>query len=349
VIFFVLAAPLCAATEGPPPQSPVEKPAVVWFATEPSAIEHLAESRSVTARMVDRLVMAMTEQHDLGAAWRKFVSPTDRVGIKVSAVGGAHFSTHPGIVEAILNGLEKAGVERRKVIVWDRQSADLKEAGFDAHQLGCQVRGIDPPRGWDSAAAFQAPALGKLIWGDLLFSLKSTKRLGKTPSVADQLSSTSHFASIVSKDVTKIINVPVLSDGPGVGVAGALFNVTVPNVDNWRRFVTVEGGAIESIADLYADEHLGPKVVLHLMDGLIAQYANGPEGNPNFAFEHATIYASQDPVALDATAARKIDGWRKESKLPSNVRQSAWLEAAAQAGLGTFAESRIAVRQVTPP
>ena len=51
-----------------------------------------------------------------------------------------------------------------------------------------------------------------MIWGDLLFSEKSRKRLGKTPPGQDQLSSTSHFASIVSRELTKIINLPVLSD-----------------------------------------------------------------------------------------------------------------------------------------
>ena len=120
--------------------------------------------------------------------------------------------------------------------------------------------------------------------------------------------------------MTKIINLPVLADETHIGVAGALYNVTVPNVDNWRRFLALEGGATDSIPDLYADEHLAPKIVLHLMDGLTAQYADGPRGNPNYAFAHATLYASRDPVALDATAARKIEGWRKESKLPSIAR-----------------------------
>ena len=343
----MFAAPLWAASEDRVPVPPM--PPVVWFATEPSAIDHFTESPSVTARMVDALVISTTGQRDIAAAWRHLVSPKDRIGIKVSAVGGRQFSTHLGVVEAILAGLEKAGIARKSVLVWDRASDDLRTAGFTARELGCQVRGIDLPRGWDRAAAFQAPALGKLIWGDLLFTEKSLKRLGKSPTEQDQLSSTSHFASIVTRDLTKIINVPVLADETALGVAGAFYNVTVPNVDNWRRFLTLEGGAIDSIPDLYADEHLAPKIVLHLMDGLVAQYARGPEGNPNYAFAHATLYAAQDPVALDATAARKIEGWRRESHLPSIAKRIEWLDAAEKDGLGIATEARIALKPVTPP
>ena len=347
-LFVVLTATLRAATEDPPPPAAPALPApVVWSAHEPTAIDQFTESSIVTSRMVDALVQAVTGQSGTAAAWRQLVSPTDRIGIKVSAVGGAQFSTHVGVVEAILAGLEKAGMERRSVVVWDRESSDLAAAGFDPKRLRCQVRGINPPRGWDRAAPFQAPALGKLIWGDLLFAEKSRKRLGKTPATQDQLSSTSHFASIVSRDLTKIINVPVLSDSPAIGVAGALYNATVPNVDNWRRFITLEGGAIESLPDLYAAEQLGPKIVLHLMDGLIAQYAGGPEGNPNYAFPHATLYASRDPVALDAIALRKLEGWRREMKLPPIGRRAAWIAAAAKAGLGTFDETKISLRPVT--
>lgn len=346
VLFLALATVLRAASEDRVPAPP--KPPVVWFAAEPSAIDHFTESATVTARMVDQLVLAATDQRDIAAAWRRLVSPKDRIGIKVSAVGGTQFSTHVGVVEAILAGLEKAGVARKSVLVWDRDGEDLKAAGFDARRLGCQVRGIDQPRGWDRSAPFQAPALGKLIWGDLLFTEKSLKKLGKSPTEQDQLSSTSHFAKI-AVELTKIINVPTLADETNIGVAGALYNASVPNVDNWRRFLNVEGGAIDSIPDLYADEHLAPKIVLHLMDGLIAQYADGPRGNPNYAFAHATLYASQDPVALDATAARKIEGWRRESRLPSIARRVAWLDAAEKAGLGTATEARVILRQVTPP
>ena len=115
-----------------------------------------------------------------------------------------------------------------------------------------------------------------------------------------------------------------------------------------RRFTQSDGEAATGIADLYADEHIGPKVVLHIMDALLAQFAGGPRFNPNYAFSYHTIYASKDPVALDANALRLIEGWRKEAKLPPIGRRAEWLESAEQMGLGHYAESRITLRPVGP-
>lgn len=319
------------------------------MATDSTAMDHFRENPSVSRRMVELLVRSATGQADTARAWRKLVSPTDRVGIKVNAAGGKAFATRLGVVRAIIDGLGQAGVSSSNIVVWDRSSADLKEAGFDPRILGCKVRGIDPPKGWDRTAVFAAPALGRLIWGDLLFVEKNAKALGKTVSDADQLSSNSYFSTIVTKEVTKIINVPTLCDDAGCGVAGAFYNVGVRNLDNWRRFVTIEGGAADSIPEIYADPNIGSKVVLNVLDGLIGQYAGGPEANPNYAFSYATIYASTDPVAIDATAARLIEDWRKLAKLPPIGARIEWLKAAEQMGLGVTDESRIKYVPVTPP
>src|SRR4029434_4526371 len=102
----------------------------------------------------------------------------------------------------------------------------------------------------------------------------------------------------------------------------------------------------DSIPSVYADERIAPKVVLHIMDGLLAQYAGGPRGHPNYVLEHATVYASKDPVALDATALRQLEGWRKHAKLPPIGRRADWLRVAEEDGLGIAAEERITLQPV---
>ncbi len=59
--------------------------------------------------MVDRLVCASTGKPNVADAWRSLVSPTDRVGIKVSTQAGPVGGTHPEIVAAVINGLKQAG------------------------------------------------------------------------------------------------------------------------------------------------------------------------------------------------------------------------------------------------
>ncbi len=295
--------------------------------------------------MIDDLVLATTHEKDLGKAWRTLVSPSDRVGIKLATSGGRYFSSHPGIVSAILSGLEASGIPRSKVTLWDRESANLRAAGYTEQRGGYALRAIDPPHGWDPKAKVVAPMFGKLIWGDFMFHGAPPGHI-TTSLESDQLSADSYFGAVLSKDVTKIINVAVLSDEPGCGVAGVMYNVTVPNIDNNRRF-TQPGGA-SSIVDLYMNSQIGPKVVLNVLDGLVAQYAGGPSFNPNYSFHHRTLYASKDPVALDATALRLIEGWRKEAKLPAIGEHGDWLQEAQVMGVGQFAESGIEIRSVGP-
>ncbi len=342
-----LAALFCLPLRATEPQAPPPPPAfsTIYYAQEALALNQFEENRPITRRMVDRLVCAITGQTDLKRAWQSLVTPADRVGIKVSAAGGRYFGSHRGIVDAIVDGLEQAGIPRNRVIVWDRDLDDLRAAGFVRQRGGYEVASIPPITGYDRTAVFSAPILGKLIWGDALFAEKQGK-LGKKIVEADQLSSNSCLASVLSKQVTKIINVPVLSDEAGCGVAGAIYNMTVPNVDNWRRFTSTEGDGASGLIDLYTDERVGGKVVLTIMDALLAQYAGGPRFNPNYSFPYQTIYASKFPAALDATAFRLIEGWRKQAKLPSIARRVEWLEGNESLGLGHFAESKIVLRAV---
>jgi len=325
----------------PPPPSPFS---FIYSSEEAGSLNLFEENPVVTRRMVDRLVRAATGQTETAKAWRSLVAPTDRVGIKVAAAGGRYFASHHGIVAAILDGLEQAGIARNHVIIWDREASDLTAAGYTSDH-GYQVAFVPPGKGYDRTTQFSAPVLGKLIWGDALFAEKQGK-LGKKILQSDQLSSSSYLCNVLSKDITKVINVPVLSDEAGCGVAGAIYNMTVPNLDNWRRFTSTEGDGASGLLDIYSDDRVGGKVVLTIMDALIAQYAGGPRFNPNYAFPYHTIYASKDALALDSNAFRLIEGWRKEAKLPSIAGRAEWLQEGEQMGLGHYGENKIIIHPV---
>ena len=311
---------------GPPaPQAPVARPtgrSLVAIAHDPHAMDGYDENAAVTRRMVDALARTVTGCSDTRAAWREFAGTDMRVGIKVSAAGGPYFSTRRGVVAAVIAGLRDAGV--REIIVWDKNSADLRAAGFTPQRLGCEVRAIDPPHGWDRDASFQAPALGKLIWGDLLFSEKVNPRMSGR-SADDLLSSKSHLATILSRDVPRFINIAALSDDPGCGVAGALHSAVIGNLDNWRRFTTHGEGGASAIADCYADVRLGGKCVLHILDALAFTYAGGPSGSPQNSAIHSTLYASRDPVALDSLGLELLEKWRRRASFGPIGAKAAWL------------------------
>lgn len=293
--------------------------------------------------MVDRLVLAATGQPDLASAWNSLVSPNDKIGIKISAAGGELFTTHHDIVTAIVDGLVAAGHPRSSIIVWDRSLEGTKGAGYKSGD-GFQLKSIGPRGGYDPKATFTAGLLGKLIWGDVDYI--SDKGKSVPLSDTENTSSVSHFCRILSTDVTKVINVPVMSSSTANGVAGCLYNMTIPNIDNWRRFSQGTPFGAESIALIYANETISKKVVLNIMDGLLAQYGGGPASQPNFALHHATLYASKDPVALDAVAVKQLDTWRAKANFPPIGRLASYIPTATTVGLGNSDSSRIEVKNV---
>jgi hypothetical protein len=317
---------------------------IVYSAHDSTAIKDYRTDPSVVHAMVNRLVLAVTAQPDLARAWGSLVSPNDKIGIKISAAGGELFTTHRDVVDAIVDGLVAAGHTRNSIIVWDRSLGGMKDAGYRPSAEGYQMKSVVPRDGYDPKAIFTAPMMGKLIWGDLDF--RGDRGPIPLGSDKEETSDQSHFSRIVSSEVTKIINVPVMSDSSTNGVAGCLYNATIPNIDNWRRFTQGSGYGRAVIAELYNHPLIGKKVVLNIMDGLIAEYAGGPQSQPNYALHHATLLASKDPVAIDVLALRQIEEWRANARLPSIAPFASHVLFAGQLGIGHADLTRIDVRNV---
>src|SRR5215471_19245594 len=319
----LLCAISCRLAQG---QQPASTPSIVYAVHNPDSIKDYKTNAHAVREMVNQLVRAVTGESDIARAWGSLVSPGERVGIKISAAGGDLFTTHHDIVNAIVDGLAAAGHPRGSIVVWDRSVGGIKEAGYRPGVDGYQVKAIVPHDGYDAKATQSAPLVGKLVWGDFEF----VRDPAKMPLFADAeaTSNVSHFSKIISSDVDKVINVPVMSVSETNGIAGCIYNMTVPNIDNWRRFAQGSRFGAESLAEIYANPLIAKKVVFNLMDGLIAQYAGGPQPQPNYAVHHATLYASKDPVALDAIALKKLEEWRKRGNLRPVGPVAAYIEFA---------------------
>ncbi len=338
VLFCAIASGLA---QGP---QPVATPSIVYAVHDPDAIRDYKTKPRAVREMVNRLVLATTGQPDVAKAWATLVSSDDKIGIKISAAGGELFTTHHDVVDAIVDGLVAAGHARNSIIVWDRSLGGIKGAGYRSGINGYQLKAIEPRDGYDPKATFSAPLIGKLIWGD--FDYQSDKGKMLMLSDTENTSNVSHFSKIISTEVTKIINVPVMSISEMNGIAGCIYNVTIPNIDNWRRFAQGSRFGAESLAEIYSNPVIAKKVVFNLVDGLIAQYAGGPQPQPNYALHHATLYASKDPVALDAIALRNLEQWRVRASLPPIGPAAAYVDFASQLNLGNSASNRIEIRKI---
>ena len=335
----------CAITSGLA-QSPqtAPTPSIVYAVHDPGSIKDYKTNPRVVHEMVNRLVLAATGQPDVAKAWASLVSPDDRIGIKICAAGGDLFTTHHDIVNAIVDGLAAAGHPRKGIIVWDRSLGGIKGAGYKPGIDGYQLKAIAPHDGYDAKAVVSAPLVGKLVWGDFDY----VGDIGKMPlfADADATSNVSHFSKIISNEVDKVINVPVMSVSETNGIAGCIYNMTIPNIDNWRRFAQGSRFGAESLAEIYANPLIAKKVVFNLMDGLIGQYAGGPQPQPNYAVHHATLYASKDPVGLDAIALKRLEEWRVRTNLRPIGPLAAYVDFAGQLGLGNSAPNRIELKNI---
>src|SRR5207249_5772015 len=114
---------------------------------------------------------------------------------------------------------------------------------------------------YDPEAVITSPISGKLIYGDLFFMARlpdtlheelrgnPVEKKERKLRNLDNLSDESHLSSVLTRVVTKVINVPVLSDNLFCGLSGALYYMTIQHPDNWRRLVQAPLNCYPSIHD----------------------------------------------------------------------------------------------------
>ena len=335
-----------------PTPTPLPARSLVARAQSPDAIYDYKADAAIVYRLVGEAVMSVTGEGSVSAAWGSLVKPSDIVGIKICTNGAPLFSTRPEVVQAIADGLHQAGVPWENIVVFDRAEGLLKRAGFRSRPGSYRVLWTEG--NYDPQVAISSPLAGQLIYGDLDFMGKNLPNLKEELQVNDQkkrlgnISNESHISKILTKVVTKVVNVPVLSDNFYCGLSGALFNMTVQNVDNWRRLVQPPESGDPSIPEIYADPRISEKVVITIMDGLVALYAGGPFGDANYAIQFGTIYASKDPVAIDALACKRLDKWRLDANMDSVSKTAKYVQTATALELGNSDPNKIEVRDLRP-
>ena len=338
------ATPLLRAEDLPPPR-PEATPSLVCFAIEQDAMgPGMTPVQPVVDRMVAGLACAVTGRRTPSEAWRSLVKPGEKVGIRVSSQPGSVGGTHPQVARAVVEQLVSAGIKPSDIVVWDRRRQDLAAAGYEGIP-GLNLRWIEQGAGFDPRATVECAAIGQLVYGDLSFK-ESRSSLADILGPKAQLSNQSHLPVILSREVEKVINIPSLCDSYFTGVNGALAGMTIGILDNWRRFAKGGGYGDSALADVYADERIGKKVVLTIMDGMVLQYAGGPYPSPVNCVAYSTLFASKDPVAVDATALRLIDEQRQLSKMPKASEDGGHVGEAASKGLGNKDEKMISLLRI---
>src|SRR5258707_6517861 len=233
-------------------------------------------------------------------AWRQFFGAGDVVGIKVNPVGKPHVISSPEVVREIIAGLNSAGVRPKEIVVYDRYRKQFFDAGFDKwlpegvrvshaaedyQEMQMAIEGYDPDHYVDMALTMPGYDAGNL----------TARR--------------SYAAQFITRQVNKLINLPVLKDHQSAGVTLALKNLShglVNNVNRSHSSFTLNacGAFIPAVVSLPVIRN---KAVLHILDGIKGLYHGGPGARPQFVWEHRTMYFATDPFALDHIGWKAID------------------------------------------
>jgi hypothetical protein len=332
---------LCVCVHGADTNSPttVSAKSRVVLVRDSSVVNSFTVDAAKARALVIAGIKAFTDENDEATAWRHFVSGNDIVGIKIDTQSGQLESSRRPVVEAIAQGLIAAGVSATNIYIFDRDPLSMQAAGYLLPGVTNLVREVSiiGGTGWDPNVYFQNNLTGKLIWGDLLFGQSD-----------EQLSKRSHLPKLVTTTITKLINVPVLHDHDVCGLSGCLYNLSLGMADNTRRFEIMGQHGDPMIAEIYGMPLLRGKVVLNIMDGLIAGYAGGPGFKPQYSWNYGALYFSVDPVAIDALAVELLDTKRREAHIPLIAPHATYITTASHLGLGQSERAKIDLSDVKP-
>ncbi len=256
---------------------------------------------ALAAGMLEKAMVSLTGAQDGAAAWGKYFSAGDRVGLKLNCIAGSKLSPKPVLVQAIIENLIVAGVAENDIILWDRYGRELARAGFP---------------------------LNKTRSGPRCFGTDAV-RVGYESSLLEHGTVASRFSRILTKLVDKVINVSVLKNHDVAGVSVAMKN-HMGSIHNPSKYHGT--GCSPYVADLCGAWPIKSKNTLNICDGTTAQCHNGPGYKARWAWPYGGIIVSEDMVAIDSVAAKIINTRRVGLELePVEVK---YLPVAAEMGLG---------------
>jgi hypothetical protein len=310
----------------------------------------------VVREMLARGICSLTGEASPIAAWKRFFEPADIVGIKVNCGGHPFVVSAPEIVVEVVRQLLAVGLTPAQIYVYERFQNQLDAVNYGpALPAGVQIVAAEAANrrldngGYDPATYVEADFFGE----------EDTR---------------SSLMRLVSRRLTKIINIPNMKDHGATGVTGCLKNIAYGSFSNVARtHARGVSHTLSFVGTLASVEPLRSRTVLQIMDGLRGVWHGGPFARSRrYVFHPRQILFGTDPVAIDRLLLEIIDDKRKASgalsiwdRSPANlrpdderardldpnvnilIREPGHVEFASKLGLGVFDRARIDLLETT--
>jgi hypothetical protein len=315
-----------------------------------------AANTDIVREMMAQGIRTLTGAATTADAWRRFFAPSDVVGIKVNCGGYPYVISAYEIVAETVKQLMAIGLPVSQIYVYERFQNQLDEVNYAPHL----------PEGLAIVAAERAN--------------RNTDNSGYDPktyleaNLFGEEDTRSNMMRLVSKRLTKIINIPNIKDHGATGVTGCLKNIAYGSFSNVAR--THQAGKSHTysvVGTLASIEPLRSRTVLQIMDGLRGVWHGGPFARTTrYVFYPRQIMFGTDPVAIDRLLLDIIDNKRREQgaisiwdRSPGSlkiddgrardadpnvniiIREPGHVEFASSLGLGVHDLAKIKVRNVT--
>ena len=267
----------------------------------------------VVSRLFARGLALLVDERDDDRAVAALFRPADRVGIKVNTIGGRAISTRPGTADALASWLLRGGLEAKNVVIWDRTTRELRDAGYGpaAGPSGVRVYGTDA-----AGAGYGTGLVAHLNVGSL-------------------------FSRIQTEFITASISLAILKDHGLAGVTAGLKNYfgAIHNPNKYH-----DDRCDPFVAEVFDAPPVKTRHRLTVIDALTVQFHKGPSYHARWAARPGTLIFSRDPVAADSVGWRLIEDLRAAAGLPTLAaegRAPAYLGTAERMGLGRTDASAI--------
>lgn len=299
----------------------------------------VTESAESVRQSLSRCMQALTGAKSDREAWAAFIQPTDVVGIKVNCSGAPKIMSHPLIVGEIARQLTLSGVAPQNIFIYERFADQMVAANYTPHlPAGAQIHAMEDGTRRGGISNYDQRAYVETDF----FGEEQTR---------------SFLSKLVSRTLTKIVNVPNMKDHGAAGVTGCLKNIAYGSFSNVARsHRDSRTHTLSFIGTLYQLEPLRSKSVLHVMDGIRGVWQGGPFVKADrYVFEPQRMLVGTDPVAIDRLLIDIIENKRREmgavsvwDRSPAAMKDSRYfrepghIEFAGNLGLGVYDRARIA-------
>jgi uncharacterized protein (DUF362 family) len=270
--------------------------------------------------MLRRAMQELTGKSDLAEATRLFVHPDDKVCVKVNGIAQQNMATNKELVLPFVEAMVAAGVPPANITLLEQYPGFMNGTRITARSVPAGVSVV-----WHSNKD------ATMDWRDIPGTRCHTK-----------------FVRALTES-TALINFALIKDHSICGYTGALKNMTHGCSVNPQDFH--DHHASPQIAILSAQDILRSRLRLCVIDGFKLMAHGGPlYKHPEYVVPHEAIYVSTDPVALDAVGWDLVEKARAKFRLKSLTdegRPPAYIQAAADLGVGIADPAKITLREVT--